>query len=179
MKRILLAVVLVLMVAGATSGFAADTSLSWMTSYNKTGHFNVYGGLGYYYGGFNITGGAEYIGGNFDIGVVPLEWGIMAQAILGFSNYSYASGVDWGAAPMASLHWGTNFGGLAKFDVFISAGLGIFGGAYWQYYHEPVGFGFATYEGVSWMFSNDFGLLLESGVIGWVWTGAIGVVWKL
>ena len=178
-KRILLGAVLVFMLAATLGGFAADTSVSWMTSYNKTGHVNVYAGAGFYYGGLNITGGAEYIIGNFDIGPVPLEWGIMAQAILGFSNYAYASGLDWGAAPMVSLHWGTNFGGLARFDFYISAGLGIFGGAYWAYYNGPVGFGFASYDGVTWMFSKDLGLLLEFGYIGWASTGAVGIVWKI
>jgi hypothetical protein len=178
-KRILLGVVLVLMLCAAVGAFAAGSQFPWMTSYNKAGQFNVYGGVGLYYGGFNVTGGAEYIIQDFDIGTVPLEWGVMAQAIVGFSNYAYATGVDWGAAPMVSLHWGTDFGGMARFDFFISAGVGLFGGAYWSYYYGPVGVGFASYDGVQWMFSKNLGLLLEYGYIGWASTGAIGVVWKL
>ncbi|MGA2480220.1 MAG: hypothetical protein ABSG63_15815 [Spirochaetia bacterium] len=179
-KKILLTAVLVLLLSSALGAFAADNSYAWMTSYNKPNHINVYGGVGYYFGGFSVTGGAEYIISDFNIGPVPLEWGIMAQAILGFSNYSYTTGLDWGAAPMASLHWGTNFGGGAKFDFFISAGLGLYGGAYWAFYNTgAVGLGFASYDGAMWMFSNNLGLLLEYGYIGWTSTAAIGVVWKL
>jgi hypothetical protein len=179
-KRIILVSVLVLLLGTAMGAFAADKDYSWMTSYNKPNHLNVYAGAGLYYGGFNVTGGAEYIISDFEIGPVPFEWGIMAQAIVGFSNYAYTTGIDWGAAPLASLHWGINLGGGAKFDFFVSAGLGVFGGAYWAYYNTgAVGLGFASYEGAMWMFSNNLGLLLEYGYIGWASTGAIGIVWKI
>jgi hypothetical protein len=179
-KRILLGAVVALILCTAFGAFAADKSYAWMTSYNKPNHINVYGGLGYYWGGFNVTGGAEYIIGDFEIGPVPLEWGIMAQAIVGFASYSYATGIDWGAAPMVSLHWGTDFGAMAKFDFYVSAGLGLYGGTYWAHDNSgALGFGFASYDGVMWMFSKDFGLLLEYGYIGWTSTGAIGIIWKL
>ena len=179
-KRIVVSLVLVLLMCATFGAFAADKMFPWMASYNKAGHINVYGGVGYYWGGFDVAAGAEYIVGEFDIAGVPLEWGIMAQATLGFANYSYSSGLDWGAAPMASLHWGTNFGNNLKFDFYISAGLGVYGGSYWSYWNSgAVGFGFASYEGVTWMFSNNLGLLLEYGYIGWTSTGAIGVTWKL
>jgi hypothetical protein len=137
--------------------------------------------VGYYWGGLDVAVGAEYIVGQFDIGGVPLEWGIMAQGILGFAtSFGYNNGIDWGIAPMGSLHWGTNFGGMSKFDFFVSAGLGIYGGSYWTYWNSgALGFGFASYEGVIWMFSNNLGLLAEYGYIGWTSTGAVGIVWKL
>jgi hypothetical protein len=163
-KRILVFAVLVLLLCAGAGGFAAEKSV--MTSFNKPGHLNVYAGAGLYPGGFNVTGGAEYIISDFQLGSAPFAWGLMAQAILGFAN---SSNLDWGVAPLASLHLGTNFGGLAKFDFFISAGLGIYSG----------GLGFASYDGVTWMFSSNVGLLLEYGFVGWTSTGAIGVILKL
>lgn len=158
-------VIVLLLFVGA--GLFAAPKSSWMTSYNKPGHLNVYADAGFYSGGFGVSGGAEYIVGDFDIGSAPFEWGVMAQALVGFPS---GSGIDWGVGPLASLHWGTNFGGLAKFDFFISAGAGVYGG--------PFGFSFATFDGATWQFTNEFGLLLEYGYIGHSIVG-LGVIVRL
>jgi hypothetical protein len=158
--------ILVLLLFVGAAAFAASKS-SWMTSFNKPGHLNVYADVGLYSGGFDVSGGAEYIVGDFSLGSAPFEWGVMAQALFGFPG---GSGIDWGVGPLASLHWGTNFGGLAKFDFFVSAGVGVYGG--------PLGFTFATFDGATWQFTNEFGLLLEFGYIGHSMAG-IGVIIRL
>jgi hypothetical protein len=181
-KKLVVGLVLALMLVSVVGAFAASKSqFPWMTSYNKPGHINVYAAAGLYFGGFSATGGAELILGQFDIAGIPLEWGIMAQAIIGFDGFY--GGIDWGAAPLVALHWGVDWGKPWHFDWYGSVGLGIYGGSYQNAFaflgFPAVGFGFASYEAVVWMFSTNIGLMIEYGYIGWTSVGGVGVVLKL
>jgi hypothetical protein len=181
-KKIVVTLVLVLMLVGTFGAFAAETksrTYPWMASYNDPGHLNVYGAVGLYYGGLSFTAGAEIIISKFDIAGIPLEFGVMGQGILGFDNY-YASGIDWGVAPLASLHWGWDFGKPWRFDWYVALGLGIYGGPYQSaIFGNSVGFGFASYEGFIWELSDNLGLMLEYGYIGWTSVYGVGVTLKL
>jgi hypothetical protein len=182
-KKIVVGLVLALMLASTFGAFAAETKSKqypWMASYNTPGHVNVYGAIGYYFGGLPFTGGAEFIIGKFDLAGIPLEWGVMAQAILGFDSY-YSGGIDWGVAPLASLHWGVDLGKPWKFDWYIALGLGLFGGSYQTFFftNAPVGFGFASYDAVIWELSDNIGIMLEYGYIGWTSVYGVGVTFKL
>lgn len=179
-KRVMVGVVLLFLVMSAIGGFAASQNLyPWMTSHNKPGHLNAYAAIGYYYGGFSGTAGAEIILGQFDIASIPLEWGIMGQGIIG--NNSFNPGIDWGAAPLVALHWGVDFGKPRRFDLYAAIGLGVYGGAYQNFFFSssPIGLGFASYDGVSWLFSDNIALMLEYGYIGWTSVFGIGLQFKL
>lgn len=180
-KKIVVGLVLALMLVSTFGAFAETKSkvYPWMASYNDPGHLNIYGAIGYYYGGLSFTAGAEFMITKFDLAGIPLELGVMGQGIIGFDNY-YASGVDWGVAPLVSLHWGVDFGSPWKFDWYAALGLGIYGGPYQSFFFgNSVGFGFASYEGVIWELSNNLGVMLEYGYIGWTSVYGIGVTLKL
>jgi hypothetical protein len=181
-KRIIVGVVLVLMVCAAFGAFAADKQFPWMASYNKPGQFNVYGSVGFYGLGIDLNAGPEIIIGQFEIGPVPLEWGVMVRGMLGFAGWLGYTWIDWAVAPAVSLHWGLDFGSPWKFDIFVAAGAGINGSAgtyYAGYGSGAIGFTFATFNGVSWQFSKNFGLIVEYGYTYYLSTFGVGIKWSL
>jgi hypothetical protein len=103
----------------------------------------------------------------------------MGQGIIGYD--SFYPGIDWGVAPLVALHWGINLGKPWRFDWYAALGLGVFGGTYQNFFFNanPVGLGFASYDGVSWLFSDNLALMLEYGYIGWTSVFGIGLQLKL
>ena len=183
-KRIVVGLVLVFVLISSAGVFAETKSVTypWMASYEKPGQLNVYASVGWYGFGIDFNVGPEIILGNFDIAGIPLSWGATVRGLLGFGSYAgYTSWIDWGIAPMATLHWGVDFGSPWKFDWYIGLGLSISGttGEYWNYGSGGIGFGFATADGVAWHFSNNLALILEFAYSPNVSTGGIGIQWKL
>jgi hypothetical protein len=181
MKRKIFVIALVLILF-ATLGVSAyekkSKTFPWMASFNGNGQLNLYAGVGFYGYGIDVSAGPEIIIANFDLGGIPLEFGVMARGIIGFSSFfGYASWIDWGVAPMASLHWGVDFGSIWKFDWYIALGLGIYGSTGTYYFGNAVGFGFASFDGVAWHFADKIALLLDYGYVGYV--GAFGIGIKL
>ncbi len=180
-RRIVVVLAAVMLVLGAASAFAFEQkskTYSWMASYDRTGQLNLYVSAGFYYVGYDIGGGVEYIVGNFSISGVPFEWGLMGRGLIGFGSAAGASWTDWGLAPMATLHWGTDFGSGLKFELYGALGLGVFGttGDYYTFLtgHGPF-LGFAGAGGVAWHFADNFALILDYSYVGLTSMAGIGV----
>ena len=177
-RRIVVVLAVVLLLVSTVGAFAFEQkskTYPWMASFDKTGQLNLYVAGGFYLYGFALGVGPEVILGNFDISGIPLEWGLTAQGVFGFGSFAgFGSWVDWGVAPMITLHWGIDLGGPLKFDWWGGVGLGLYGttGTYTFSSAGPF-FGFAGTGGVSWQFSQNFALILDSEYVGW--TGIYGV----
>ncbi len=177
MKRKIVAVVLVLLLAVAFGAFAKETKPSkqfpWMASFNQPGQVVLYAAAGFYGFGFDLLGGPEFIIGAFNLGGIPLEWGVTVKGMVGFASFlGYASWVDWGV----------DFGSPWKFDWYIGAGLGISGstGTYYKFLGGAgPWFGFATSDGVAWHFSDNFALIADYAYTGLVSVYGIGVKWNI
>jgi hypothetical protein len=180
-RRLVLVFVAVLLAVSTASAFAFEQkskTYPWMASFNGTGQLNIYAAVGFYYVGYDVTGGLEFILGNFNISGVPFEWGIEARGLVGFASFSgFGSWIDWGAAPLVTLHWGIDGGGLAKFDFYGGIGLGLYGtgGTYYTFTGYGPFLGFAGAGGVAWHFANNFALILDSAYVGWTGTYGIGL----
>jgi hypothetical protein len=175
-KRIVVGLVAILLLAGAMGAFA-DAPFA---AYHKPGNVNLYGSVGLYgYAGLSLGVGAEYVVGKFDLGPLPFEWGIMARGVVQLPLFIGGGWVDWGVAPLASLHTGFNFGKSLEFDVYVSLGLGIYGTTGTYYTWSGVNFGFASFNGLAWKLSPKLFLLLDYGYIGWASNYGIGVLLKL
>ena len=182
MKRMIVVSVAVgLLLCAASGAFAFEQKSKvypWMASFNQTGQINLYAAIGYYYVGFDIAGGAEAILGNFNVSGIPLEWGLEARGLLGFGSFSgYASWMDWGAAPMVTLHWGVDFGSLLKFEWYIGLGIGVFGttGTYYSFVGNGPFLGFASSDGLAWHFADNFSLIIDYSYVGWTSVYGIGL----
>jgi opacity protein-like surface antigen len=174
-KRIVVGIVLILLLSSTAGAFAASSPLPWMVSYNKPGQLNVYGSVGFYGLGIDINAGPEIILGQFDIAGIPLEWGVMARGMIGFSAFLGYSWLDWAVAPAATLHWGIDLGAPWQFDWYIGLGLGISGSTGTYYSYTGVGFGFASFDGVAWHFSKNLALVVEYGYTQYLSTAGVGV----
>jgi hypothetical protein len=180
-RRVVVAVVLALLLCSAVGSFAFEqksTAYPWMASFNKTGQLNLYAAIGLYYYGFDLDAGPEFILGNFNISGVPLEWGLMARGLLGFASFGGTSWVDYGVAPMVTLHWGTDFGGPLKFDWYVGLGLGISGSTvnYGYYsYGSGIGLGFSSADGVAWQILENLSVILDYAYSGYFSVWGVGV----
>ena len=177
MKNLILVIVfLVVLVSGSLFG---DSVLE--TQYNEPGQINLTGVVGWHLYGLSVGAGVERIMGDIDlIPEFPMEWGLAARGIFSFYLFDNYSGIDYGAAPLATLHKGFNFGDNLEFDFTIGIGLGLYGYSYsWDYgfgesnYSEPIKFGFASFDSISWKMDENLWLTLEYGYVGW--TGVYGV----
>jgi hypothetical protein len=179
-------VAVVLMLCMTMGAFAAETKSSqfpWMASYDQPGNFNLYASVGFYGYGIDVNVGPEIIIGKFDIAGIPLSWGVTVRGLVGFASFlGYASWIDWGVAPMATLHWGVDLGSIWKFDWYIGLGVGVSGstGSYYSYLNSSgIGIGFASSDGVVWHFSNNFGLVVDYAYTGYVSAAGVGIQMKL
>lgn len=180
-RRIVVIFAAVLLVCSAMGAFAFEQkskTYPWMASFNRTGQLNLYAAVGFYYVGYDVTAGLEVILGNFNISGVPFEWGLEARGVLGFASFSgFGSWIDWGAAPMVTLHWGIDGGSGLKFDFYGGLGLGLYGtgGTYYAFTGYGPFFGFAGAGGVAWHFADNFALILDSAYVGWTGTYGLGL----
>ena len=178
-KKIVFGLVLALILVSTFGAFAAGETKSkvypWMASFDKPGQLNLYASAGFYPFGIDINVGPEYVFAAIEPGGVPLEFGATVRGLVGFSNFAgYANWVDWAVAPMATLHWGVDFGSLWKFDWYIGLGVGLSGttGSYWP---GGTAFGFASADGVAWHFSNNLALVIEYCYTAYMYAGGIGL----
>ena len=113
-RKILVGIVLSLLVLSAVSSFAQQNIFE---SHNKTGHMNVYGAVGWG-GGYTLgaAASAEYVMGQFTLGPIPLDWGVMGSAVLGF-----LPDIGLGVDAMATLHLGL----IWNVDFYAGLGLGV------------------------------------------------------
>ena len=144
-KKIIVGLVVALLLVGTVGAFAEAP----FAAHHKPKDLNLYGSVGLYgYSGLSLGVGAEWVIGKFDLGPLPFEWGVMARGVLQLPLFIGGGWVDWGVAPLASLHTGFNFGKSLEFDVYVSLGLGIYGttGTYYAW-SGAAGFGFASFNG--------------------------------
>ena len=180
-RRLVIGLAVSLLLISAVGGFAFEqksNTYPWMASFNKAGQLNFYAAVGFYYVGYDLSAGAEIILGNFNLSGIPLEWGLEARGVLGFGSFSgYGSWIDWGAAPLVTLHWGTDFGKGLKFELYGGIGLGLYGtsGTYYSFTGYGPFIGFAGAGGVAWHFADAFSLILDSSYVGWTGVYGIGV----
>ncbi len=189
MKRKIVAVALVVLMVAAFGAFAKETKPSkqfpWMADFNKAGQINLYAAAGWYGLGFDISAGPEFIIGGFNLGGIPLEWGVAIRGLVGFGSFfGYASWIDYGAAVMASLHWGMDFGAPWKFDTYGGLGVGISGstGSYYSAAYLgglPIGIGPASFQGVAWHFADNFAIILDTAWTYYQWVSGIGIEMNL
>ncbi len=181
MKRLICTIAAALLIS-ATSVFAAETKsaeIPWMASFDHGGDVNLYATIGLSYYGMSASFGPEFIFSQFNAGSVPLSWGLMVRGVATFaSNYGY-SGTAWGAAPAFSLHWGTDFGGPAKFDLYAALGIGFYGFSNSYSGYNAVNLGVAFFGGLAWHFSDSIALILDSGYVGWTYEYGVGLKLKL
>ncbi len=177
MKRnFLVVLLLVVLVSG---GLFANSVTG--AQYNEPGQINLTGVVGVHLYGLSGGVGVERIMGDIDIfPEFPMEWGLAARGIFSFYIFEGYSGIDYGAAPLVTLHKGFNFGDNLEFDFTIGLGLGLYGYSYsWDYgfgvynYSEPIKLGFASFDSISWKMSENIWLTLEYSYVGW--TGIYGV----
>jgi hypothetical protein len=157
MKKLLVVLVLIGVTAGA---FASDV----FASYNKPGDINLYASVGYvWYPEVSVAG--EWIIGEFSLGILPFDWGVMVRG--GFDFWS--GWFEYSAAALASLHLGL---GVVPIEFYASIGAAFYG--------PTAGFpvSFASYEGATYWFSKNIGLVVESGYLGWYFWG-VGLEFKL
>jgi hypothetical protein len=149
---------------------------SWMTSYNEASQFNLYAVAGVGFSSLTASLGGEYVIGEFNIDVVPLQWGVMVRGILGY-NTSYGDGeyLDWGVAPMVSLHWCTDWGQHAGFEFYAAVGLGLDGGVAHDNSGVSSPLGVASSVGLGWYFSDSMALVLDFTHIGYTNCFSLGV----
>jgi hypothetical protein len=157
MKKIL--VVLLVLIGVASGAFAQD----FFASYNKPGDVNLYGSVGWYYY-VEASVAAEYIIGEFELGTIPFDWGVEARGGLDF----WGGGVDFGIGALASLHLG-----LSAIPIEFYVALGV---CYNNWGSFPVTV--ASYNGATWWFSKNIGLLFEGGYLGWGFWG-VGIEFKI
>ena len=178
-RKMVVGLVLVLMVVSAWGAFAAGETKSktfpWMASYDNPGQLNLYAAVGFYGFGIDINAGPEFIITKFEPAGIPLELGVTARGLIGFSGFLGLSWIDWAVAPMATLHWGVDFGSIWKFDWYIGAGLSISGTTGTYYNYSGVGFGFATDDGVAWHFSDNLALIVDFTYTPYITSGGIGL----
>jgi hypothetical protein len=183
MRRIAF-IALVLLLCAGLSAFAAEKkskTIPWMASFNQAGQLNGYLSAGIDYWGIAGSAGAELILGEFDIADIPLSWGVMARGIIGLPIFYGYAGIDWGAAGLATLHWGMDFGASSKFDVYAGLGAGVLGVPW-----SPFSVAFSQFAGVSWFMSDKLTLIVEDGYFngftalgGWLSYWGAGVQIKL
>jgi hypothetical protein len=181
-KRIVVGLVVAMLLIGTVGAFAAGETKStvypWMASYNKAGQLNLYAAVGFYGFGVDLNVGPEIIISKFDIAGIPLSLGATVRGLIGFGGFLGASWLDWGVAPMATLHWGVDFGAPWKFDWYIGAGLSISGTTSTYYTfgtNGAVQFGFASADGVAWHFSNNLALIVDYTYSYYISTAGIGI----
>ncbi len=179
MKRILFVSLLLFVLL--YSGVFADSVTG--AQYNKKDQLNLTGVVGLNLWGLSVGVGAEKIMGELDfIPEFPMEWGIAARGLFGLYLFSGYTGIDYGAAPLATLHKGFNFGDKMEFDFTFGLGLGLYGysygysyGYYDYKYTEPIKLGLASFDSVSWKMKKDFWLTLEYAYVGWQSVYGFGV----
>jgi hypothetical protein len=180
MSKRIIAVSLVLILFGALGAFATEQkskTFPWMATYDRTGQLNLYASVGWYGYGLDVVVGPEFIISSFDLAGIPLSFGVSMRGMVGFGSFlGYAAWIDWGVAPLATLHWGVDLGSILKFDWYAGLGLGINGttGTYWAW-PGGIGFGFASFDGIAWHFSDNLALVLEYAYNGYASMGGIGV----
>lgn len=179
MKRVVLFLLVFSLLA--STGLFADSVTE--AQYNEKGQINLTGVVGLNLLGLSVGVGAEYIMGDLDfIPEFPMEWGLAARGLFGFYLFDSYSGMDYGAAPLATLHKGFNFGENFEIDFTLGIGLGLYGYSYtidygyWETdYSEPIKLGFASFDSVSWKMKENLWLTLEYGYVGWKGIYGIGV----
>ncbi len=166
MKRSLL--IVLLLVVMITGGLFSDTVTD--AQYNEPGQVNLTAVVGLNVFGLSVGAGAELIMGDLDfIPEFPMEWGLAARGVFGFYLLNSYTGTEYGAAPLATLHKGFDFGDNLEFDFTIGLGLGLYGYNYGYLgytYAEPINVGFASFDSVSWKMSETMWLTLEYSYIG-------------
>lgn len=159
------------------SGVFADSMTG--AQYNDPGQINLTGVVGFSGWGLSVGVGAERIMGDLTfIPEFPMEWGLAARGIFTFYLFAGYTGFDYGAAPLATLHKGFNFGDNLEFDFTFGLGLGLYGYSYGYYgwnYSEPIKLGFASFDSVSWKWKEDLWLTLEYSYVGWNSVYGIGI----
>jgi hypothetical protein len=185
MRRKILGIVILFVFCASVGAFAYEKKskeFPFMASYNKSGQLNFYAAVGFYGVGLEVAAGPEFIIQEFDLGGIPLEWGLTVRGMLGFGGFAGYSWLDWGVAPMATLHWGVDLGGIWKFDWYVGVGLGI-SGTIGDYYYWPgeaaIRFGFASFDGVAWQFADNMAVIVDAGYAGYVGVYGIGLRFNL
>ena len=156
MKKLLLVMVVLLCVTGAA--FAQDV----FASYNEPGDFNIYASVGWWYWPeFSVA--AEWVIGEFELGTLPFDWGVAARGgfDVGYGWFGYSVGV------LATLHLGL---AVAPIEFYGSLGVCFNNHVY------PINV--ASMGGLTWWFSKNMGLLVESGYLGFGYWG-VGLEFKI
>lgn len=164
----------------STGTLVAQNSSPFLAQFNEPGQVNLSLAAGAGYWGIEFGAGAEFIIGAFDLPSFPMEWGVAVRGIVGVPLWlaGIGAGIDWAAAPMATLHKGISLGPDLNFDVYVGLGVGVYGATN-SYFDNPVHVGFATMDGIAWQLSPDFYLTLDYAYIGWTSIASLGVRFSL
>ena len=158
MKKLL---VVLLVLVGVTAGaFAQDI----FASYDQPGNINIYASLGWAWN-LEVSAAAEFMAGEFALGPLPMDWGVMVRGVFDVGSY-----FGFGVGALATLHTG-----LAAFPIEFYIALGV---AYYNWGLSGFPLTFASYNGMTWWFSKNMGLLVEGGYVGWGFWG-VGLEFKL
>jgi len=159
MKKLLLVMVVLLGVGGAA--FAQDV----FASYNEPGDINIYASVGYIWS-LEASVGAEFVIGEFALGTLPFDWGV---AVRGAFDISLSGGwFGYGVGALAQLHLGLS---VVPIEFYVALGACYNN---WSTYHVSL----ASFNGLTWWFSDNMGLLVEGGYVGWSFWG-VGLEFKI
>jgi len=183
MKHLVVGFILLIIMVSA--GLFADDILE--AQYNEPGQINLTGIVGFHPYGLSLGVGAEFIIDEINIiPEFPMEWGVSARGLGSFYMFDGYKGMDYGVAPLATLHKGFNFGKNLEFDFTLGLGLGIYGYSYsYSYsvfgtdyktdYSDMFNIGFASFDSLSWKMKENLWITLEYGYVGWKGIYGIGV----
>jgi hypothetical protein len=169
MKKSVVVILSLLCIAGMV--FAADKAASTsMQPYVDKG--NILANVGIGWGG--LGGGAEYEIVRFDIAnVVPVVVGAGVRVALDPGILSTYSSFTFGGGALATCHvelTGLNVPDwVKKLDLSFGLGLGVATGTpsgYYSGYTAKPGIGLASFEGLTYFFSKNLGVILENGYVG-------------
>ncbi len=153
-------VVLLVLLAVTTGAFAQNV----FASYSKPGDIDLYASVGWAWN-LEASAAAEYMIGEFALGPLPMDWGIMVRGA-----FDIGSTFGFGIGALASLHTG-----LAAFPLEFYIALGV---AYYNWGFTTFPVTFASYNGMTWWFSKNLGLVVEGGYVGLGFWG-VGLEFKL
>jgi hypothetical protein len=173
-------VVFLSLICAAGLVFAADKAASSSLTPNID-KGNLVANVGIGYGG--LSGGAEYEFVRFDIAnVVPVVIGAGVRVALDPGIFSSYSSFTFGAGALATCH--VELSGLnvptwvKKLDFSFGLGLGVATGSpagYYGDYTASPGIGLASFEGLSYFFNKNLGVVFENGYVGaakYTWSNA-------